>query len=62
LKKIKLKFFLVDVGGQRGYTSYKKEIAKSAKYADLKEFFKTLTNEGNSILRTIHYPQLLTEL
>lgn len=116
-EEIKLKYFLEEAGGQRGYTPFKKEIAKGASHPDLKEFwhvgrelpegskyrelygenvwpeeipafkkelselflsmdatanifleaigkglnlpegfFRELTRDGNSILRTIHYP------
>ena len=117
-ENIKLNYYLENAGGQRGYTPFKKEIAKGATHADLKEFwhvgrdlpdgsqykelygdnvwpeevpafkkelselflsmdatanilleaigiglnlpegfFKDLTKDGNSILRTIHYPK-----
>ena len=38
---IKMKYFIKDIGGARGYTPYKIETAKGAKHADLKEFWQT---------------------
>ena len=41
---IKMKYFIKDIGGARGYTPYKIETAKGAKHADLKEFWQTGRN------------------
>ena len=38
---IKMKYFIKNIGGARGYTPYKIETAKGAEHADLKEFWQT---------------------